>query len=212
MTTPPCDRQARNLLAARECVGGEIQMPIGIGILSDLLLVAAPREVLVYKLQSVLWSLFLLSPGLALLPIQLKGFLANKGESKEGEMQSVELEHLHAPSSVWHLEQIGTTYGLTLAAPWDGTVLLPLVHCCSSVTGKPSLLPLGKGDKMAMKNHGWRVLGCPISIGTGTLMGTVIFEIKHISATVFLFSFPFLYQMWELDLWDRLWLIFWKRK
>lgn len=75
-------------------------MPIGIGILSDLLLVAAPREVLVYKLQSVLWSLFLLSPGLALLPIQLKGFLANKGESKEGEMQSVELEHLHAPSSV----------------------------------------------------------------------------------------------------------------
>lgn len=58
---------------------GEIQMPIGIGILSNLLLAAAPGEVLVYKLQSVLWSLFLLSPGLALLPIQLKGFLASKG-------------------------------------------------------------------------------------------------------------------------------------
>lgn len=58
---------------------GEIQMPIGVGILSNLLLAAAPGEVLVYKLQSVLWSLFLLSPGLALLPIQLKGFLASKG-------------------------------------------------------------------------------------------------------------------------------------
>lgn len=44
-------------------------MPIGIGILSDLLLVAASREVLVYKLQSVLWSLFLLSPGLVSLLI-----------------------------------------------------------------------------------------------------------------------------------------------
>lgn len=54
-------------------------MPIGVGILSNLLLAAAPGEVLVYKLQSVLWSLFLLSPGLALLPIQLKGFLASKG-------------------------------------------------------------------------------------------------------------------------------------
>lgn len=40
-----------------------------LGILSNLLLAAAPGEVLVYKLQSVLWSLFLLSPGLALLPI-----------------------------------------------------------------------------------------------------------------------------------------------
>lgn len=59
-------------------------MPIGIGILSDLLLVAAPREVLVYKLKSVLWSLFLLSPGLALLPIQLKSFLANKGGKRGG--------------------------------------------------------------------------------------------------------------------------------
>lgn len=63
-------------------------MHIGIGILSDLL-VAASREVLVYKLQSVLWSLFLLSPGLALLPTQMKGFLANKWGSKEGELQSL---------------------------------------------------------------------------------------------------------------------------
>lgn len=59
-------------------------MPIGIGILSDLLLVAASREVLAYKLQPVLWSLFLSSPGLALLLIQLKGFLANKQGSKDG--------------------------------------------------------------------------------------------------------------------------------
>lgn len=58
-------------------------MPIGVGILSNLLLAAVPREVLVYKLQSVLWSLFLLSPGLALLPIQLKGFLTSKGEKKK---------------------------------------------------------------------------------------------------------------------------------
>lgn len=92
-------------------------MPIGIGILSDLLLAAASKEVLVYKLQSVLWSLFLLSPGLALLSIQLKGILANKQGSKEEELQRAELEHLHTQSSAWHLEHIGTTHGLTLAAP-----------------------------------------------------------------------------------------------
>lgn len=63
--------------------GREIQMPIGAGILSNLLLAAFPGEVLVYKLQSVLWSLFLVSPGLALLPIQLKGFLASKGKKKK---------------------------------------------------------------------------------------------------------------------------------
>lgn len=61
---------------------GEIQMPTGIGILSHLL-AAAPGEVLVYKMQSGLWSSFLLSCGLALLPIQLKGFLASKGGKKK---------------------------------------------------------------------------------------------------------------------------------
>lgn len=74
------DYSTRNVLAARECVCvGEIQMPIGIGILSDLLLVAASREVLVYKLQSVLWSLFLLSPGLASLLINRE---ARRGSCK----------------------------------------------------------------------------------------------------------------------------------
>lgn len=56
-------------------------MPVGTGILSNLLLAAAaPGEVLVYNLQFVLWSLFLVSPVLALLPIQLHSFLASKGK------------------------------------------------------------------------------------------------------------------------------------
>lgn len=62
----------------------EIQMPVGTGILSNLLLAAAaPGEVLVYKLQFVLWSLFLVSPVLALLPIQLHSFLASKGKKAQ---------------------------------------------------------------------------------------------------------------------------------
>jgi len=51
-----------------------MQMPISLGILCNLL-AAAPGQVLFYRLSSVLWSLFLLSPALALLPIQLKAFL-----------------------------------------------------------------------------------------------------------------------------------------
>lgn len=56
-------------------------MPTGRGILSNLL-AAASEEVFGYKLQSVLWSLFLLSTGLAQLPIQLKSFLTSKGGKK----------------------------------------------------------------------------------------------------------------------------------
>lgn len=68
-------------------------MPIGIGILSDLLLVAASREVLVYKQQSGHCS----SPALGWLcsPIQLKGSLANKQGIKDGKLQRVELKQLH---------------------------------------------------------------------------------------------------------------------
>lgn len=59
-------------------------MPVGTGILSNLLLAAAaPGEVLVYNLQFVLWSLFLVSPVLALLPIQLHSFLASKGKKAQ---------------------------------------------------------------------------------------------------------------------------------
>lgn len=59
-------------------------MPVGTEILSNLLLAAAaPGEVLVYKLQSVLWSLFLVSPVLARLHIQLKSFLAIEGKKAQ---------------------------------------------------------------------------------------------------------------------------------
>lgn len=77
-------------------------MPI-VGILSNLLLAAAPEEVLDYKLQSVLQSVFLLSPGLALLPIPLKGFLASRGvgrnKNQERGAAKSELKYLQSSQS-----------------------------------------------------------------------------------------------------------------
>lgn len=76
-------------------------MPIA-GILSNLLLAAAPEEVLVYKLQSVLQPVFLLSPGLALLPIPSKGFLASEEEENKNHERGAaksKLEHLHSSQS-----------------------------------------------------------------------------------------------------------------
>lgn len=148
-------------------------MPIGAGILSNLLLAAFPGEVLVYKLQSVLWSLFLVSPGLALLPIQLKGFLASKGKKKkrknrEGELQRAEQEHeLH--NHTWHLEHARTTHRLTLASPLRWVCLTSPCSLLLLGAGRggrgmgPCLTAAGKGDKMERGDQGRSVLGCPVS-------------------------------------------------
>lgn len=133
-------------------------MPVGIGILSDLLLVAASREVLVYKLQPVLWSLFLSSPGLALLPMQLKGFLANKQGSKEGELQKVELEHLHKFCVALGAHQNNPRINPGSPLRWDCLTspcsLLLLSDRKGWAAERTSLLPFGKGDEMTMENQG----------------------------------------------------------
>lgn len=88
------------------------------------------------------------------------GFLANKQGSKDGELQRLELEHLHTQKFCVALGAHQNHPGLTLAAPYNGTVLLAVVHCCSSGRGGWKIMPFtwqkrqnGNG-KSGVKNPG----------------------------------------------------------
>lgn len=89
------DRQARNLVATRECVCG--RNPDAYWHRNSLWSPFSSSLKGGFGLQAAVCSLVIVppEPWAGFAPHPTEGFLANKQGSKEGELQRVELEHLH---------------------------------------------------------------------------------------------------------------------